>query len=459
MKKLTLLAGFVLFIFLVQGSLVLAIDCNSISSANYESCMEILNSDIPESEKELLISNLEYKNQFFPDHDYIFDVNSKIDLKSAPEGIEVYEKEFIKSAWADIFALMPSVLYGNILYVPEKTSIFAGFNYEIEIPENYYSPRYPNTKDGDCKTKYYLRENEAENKIYINNQYAGKGDLIDINIKDDSEIKIVYKINVGIKIKHYEWDRYCSSRRDDGSCRRHSERCEYDYTEIKNEELEITDKLDVKKYSNNLFAEIEPLNSYGGTTKLSLDYSDSIKVSFEDSEYSYHKFVYSIDYSKPPYYINTLIAKDYNQEKLVNLFKEENSLVIKNIRDCKIFAFDFFNVIENNCNSESQSLEFFIKTNKLKYDKGEEIKVNIFPRDVSVQISYGDEVKTAKGSVKFIADYYENRIIAEYNGLRAEKIVYIINHERLWIIWSLIVFTFLNYFLYAVLKKLSKKIK
>ena len=458
MKKQTLLAGFV-FIFLMQSSLVLAINCDSISSANYESCMEILNSGIPENEKELLISNLEYKNQFFPDHDFIFGINSKIDSKSVPDGIEVYEKEFIKSAWVDIFALMPSVLYKNILYVPERISILTGFNYELEIPENYYSSGYPKTKSGDCKTKYYLIENEAENKVYVNNQYSGEGDLTDINIEDDSEIKVIYEINVRVKIRHYGWDRYCSSREDDGTCRRYSEKCDYDYTEIKNEELEISDKLNVKKYNNNLFAKLKPLISYGETTKLNINYSDSVIINFEDSEYSYHKFVYSIDYSKPPYYVNTLIAKDYRREKLVNLFREENNLVIKNTKDCKIFAFDFFNVLEKDCNSESQAFEFFIKTDKLKYNRGEEINVDIFPENISVQISYGDKIKTARGSAKFTADHYTNRIIAEYKGLRTEKIIYIIPRERLWIIWSLVVFVFLNYFLYIVLKKIHQKIK
>jgi len=457
MEKHILLAGFV-FIFLLQSPLILAIDCNSVSLANYESCMDILNSDISINEKELLISNLEYNNLFFPDHNYVFDVNSNIKIKSAPEGVKTYDKEFIKNAWVDIFALMPSVLYNNTLYAPERTSVLTGFNYELEIPENYYSPDYPETKNGDCKTKYYLIENEAENRVYVNGKYAGRGDLIDINLDKDSEIRTEYSINVEVKIKHYEWDRYCSSRRDDGSCRRYSEICEYDYTETKKESLKITDEINVELYKNELFAEIEPLNSYDGITKLKLSYSDSVQVSFKDSKYAFNKYVYSINYSKAPYYVNTLKAKDYNQEKLINLFKEGDNLIVKNTEDCSIKAFDFFNIIENNCNSESESLDFFIRTDKLKYKKGEEIKVDIFPDNVSIKISYGDETKTAKGSVEFTADYYKNRLIAEYNGLKAERIIYIINRERLIIIWNLVVFTFLNYFLYSVLKKCSKKI-
>ena len=58
MKLQNLLAGFVLVIFL-QSPLVLAISCNSVSPANYNTCLEILNSKLSESEKEILISNIQ----------------------------------------------------------------------------------------------------------------------------------------------------------------------------------------------------------------------------------------------------------------------------------------------------------------------------------------------------------------------------------------------------------------
>jgi hypothetical protein len=364
-----LLAGF-MFIFLLQSPLALAITCNSVSSANYNSCMEILNSAIAESEKEILISNLDYQSKLFPDHDYVFDINTNKKIKSAPEGIQTYNREFIQNAWIDIFALMPSVLYNNTLYSPEKISILTGFNYELEIPRNYYSPNYPQTKNGDCKTKYYIVENEAENKIYANGKYANSGDLIDIFLEKDSEIKSEYTINLEVEIKHYKWDRYCSSRDDDGLCRKYSEKCEYEYTETKKESLKISDTLSVKLHDSNIFAEIEPINIHEGSASLKINYNDSVWVDFKESKYHFNKFLYSIDYSKPPYYINTLKAEDYNREEIINLFIGNNILTIKDTEDCKITAFDFFNIFESDCNSNSESLDFFIKTDKLKYRKG-----------------------------------------------------------------------------------------
>ena len=458
MDRIRLLGALVLLV-LVQAPLIFSLDCNAISQANYQTCMEILNSNLTQVEKETIISNLEYGKRFSPDHQFIYDKNTNLQISSAPEGVSYSNGIFVRNAWMSIFTTMPSVLYNNSLFVPNKTKVLTGFNYQIQTPSNYYSSGYPQTNQGDCKRIYSLTKNEAENKVYVNNEYKGEGDFVDLSIKKDSEISINYYINVGVEIKHYSWVRYCSSRRSDGSCRRYSERCSYSNTETKKEDLSIKDSIKVKLYKNLLIADIEPVNSYGGTTKLKLNYSDSIIVSFNDSEYSFNKYVYSINYSKAPYYINTLKAENYNQEKLFNLFKEGDSIIVKNTDNCKIKAFDFFNVVEKDCNSENQNIDFFIKTDKLKYDKGENIHVNIFPNNISVKIIYGDDIKIATGYADFTADYYNNRITAEYNGLNADKIIFVGDKNKIIIIWNLIVFTFLNYFLYLILKKYSKKIK
>ncbi len=458
MKKNILLAGFI-FLFLAQSPLLLAISCNSVSLESYETCLEILESNIPEEEKNILISNLDYNNKTIPNHEYIFNINSNKEINSVPEGTKTHDKEFIKNAWVDIFSLMPSVLYKNVLYAPEKTTVFTGFNYELKIPDNYYSDGYPETKKEDCKTKYYLNENEAENKIYVNGKYVGKGKFVDISLEKDSEIKSEYTINVKIKIMHYEWDKSCSSRREDGSCRKYSYDCEHDYDEYKDEQIKISNTIQVKLYKNNLFAKVEPLNIYDGSISLEINYSDSVWIYFTNSKYHFNKFIYSIEYSKPNYYINTLKAEDYNQEEISNLYSGENILTIKGISNCRLKYFDFFKILESDCNTSSNSFDFFIKTDKLKYNRGEEINVNIFPKNISVKISYGDQSKIAKESTKFTAQSYENRIVAEYNGVTSEKIIYIKNKERLMIIWNIIIFIFLNYFLYILLGRYYKKIR
>ena len=148
----------------------------------------------------------------------------------------------------------------------------------------------------------------------------------------------------------------------------------------------------------------------------------------------------------PPYYVNTLSARSYNQEKLSNLFKDGDELIVKNAGGCKIFSYDFFNILEKDCSLEGQNLDFFIKTDKLKYNSGETIRVYIFPENISAKVSYANETRIARGYVEFLAVYYKNKILAEYVGIKSEKIIYIINRNRLLIIWNLFIFALFNYF-------------
>ncbi len=458
MEKNNLLAGFGFILFLIQSPLALAISCE-FSPANYDLCIDILNSGITSQEKEILISNLDYQSKFFPDHEYIFNKNLEIEINFPPEGIQTYNKEFIKNAWVEIFASMPSVLYKERLYVPSKTSLLTGFNYDLQIPKNYYSSKYPQTEKGYCKIIYSLNGREGKNRIYINKEYAGEGDLFDLILNKNSTITSEYEIKIRVEIDYHKWRRYCSSRRDDGTCRRYSYSCDYSKTEYKQESLKIKDDLNVSLYQSNLFSFLEPVDSYGGIAKFKLNYSNSINLNFKDSEYAFNKYFYSVDYSFPPYYVSTLKAEDYSQEKISNLLKDREFLIVKNTENCKIKSFDFFKSVEKGCNSEYGSIDFFIKTDKLKYEIGETIKVNIFPKNVTTKITYNGETKTQKGSAEFIAQSYQNKISAEYNDFKAETIIYISNKERIFLICNLAVFVFLNCFLYVLLKYCSKKIK
>lgn len=435
MKK-HFLFGFALF-FLVQTPFIFAIDCNDLDAVYYPSCIEIMNSELTDEEKDLLISNLEYSNKFFPDHEYISQINKNIQLTTPPEGIKTHYSKFIKNAWADILVAMPSVLYNGELYAPSKTQILSGFNHEVVLPSNYYSPRYPKTRNEDCKTKYYLRKNTAENKVYVNNIYQGSGRLVDVNINSNAEIKIKYIIRATIKIKHYEWE---------------DEECEYDYTEYKTDYLKIEDSIKVKFYTNNLFAEAEQIDSYGSAEKFKINYSNSIYLKFKDSFFKEDEFIYNINYSKAPYYFYTLHAKDYNQITLNNVLLDRDFILVKDSDDCRIKGFDFFNIIESPCKINQTNENFYIKTDKLKYKPDETINVNIYPKNISVLVTYGNETKQAINSITFKAEPLHNKIIAEYKTQKSEKIIFI-SDNKIKVLWNLFVLVFLNCFLYFILKK------
>jgi len=97
--------------------------------------------------------------------------------------------------------------------------------------------------------------------------------------------------------------------------------------------------------------------------------------------------------------------------------------------------------------------DFYIKTDNLKYQAGQIIKVNVYPDSIRVKISYGNEVKYATKNAEFNAKTEFNKITAEYQGKQSEVIIFVSEKDRFKIFMEIIVFGLLNYFLYVALKK------
>jgi len=444
--------GLFALLIIVQIPFIYSIECSQISPANYDTCVQIKAMNLTDLEKELIISNLDYSSKFFPDHNYIYDRNTNLIITNPPIGTNLQQGIFVKNLWMSIFTTMPSILYNNSLYVPNQTKVFTGYNYNFVSPSNYNSPGYSQTSNGDCKRIYTLTKNISENKVFVNNVYQGSGRLVDVNINSNSEIKSIFTINASYSIDHYYWEKYCS-RREDGVCTRHSHRCSFNYNEVQKDNLQAVDYLNVKYYHNSLFANLNTISSYSSNTNFNLSYSNSVKVNFQDSYYKFDEFIYSVNYSKSPYYILTLRADGYKQEQLNNLFKQGTSLIVKNVNNCSIEAFDFFNYINKSCYAEQKPIDFRIETDKLNYLANETIKVSVYPQNLSVNISYGNQSKIIVGNTSFISQNLENKIVAFNGSSKAERIIYVQDKDRFWIIYNFAVFLFLNYVLLIALKK------
>ncbi|MFA5856896.1 MAG: hypothetical protein WC867_06035 [Candidatus Pacearchaeota archaeon] len=451
MKKYFLFWMFAL-IFLVQTPFIFSLDCNKISIGNYQTCLSILNSNLTLQEKEILISNLDYNNKFFPDHNYIFQRNTNIKIDNPPIGVKNYNGEYVKDAWLSILSVMPSVQYNNDLFVPNQTKLLSAFNYKINAPVNYYSSDYPNTNLGDCKRIYTLIKNESENRVYVNNNYQGSGKLVDLKIESDSIIKSDYLMNVGYNIDHYYWETYCSYYRK-GRCRQYSNRCSFNYNEIKQNSILIQDTLNVKYYNNTLIGDIKIIDSYKESNRININYSDSFYLNLNNSYYKFNKYSYEINYSKEPYYIQTLKAIDNNQLSSNNIQRSGNDLIIKNINNCKIKAHDFFNIIEKDCFLNVTNVSIKIQTDKFIYSSNETISIKISPDNLLVNLSYGNQSKIISNNTTFIADISNNKISADYSINHYEKIIFVKDKTKIKLIYSLSLFVILNYFLYSGLRK------
>ncbi len=417
-----------------------------------DACLDISGSDLSDSEKELLISNLEYENNLEPNHFLIYGKNTGLQIENVPYGIQTFNDKYIENAWMKIFTAMPLVVYQDFLYVPRNTKVLTGFHYEFNEPEDYRSSGYPRTSNGDCRTWYRLLEKTEENKIYVNGAYQGQGRLVPITINQDSKIESVYAVKIKYDVDYYEWDRYCC-KRSDGRCVKYCYDCDYDHNETKAGQIEIRDSIDVKIYENNLVADILEITNDGYSSRVKLDYSDSTEVSFVNSEYNYHKYLFEFTNSFPPYNILTLKATNYGGETLTNLFREDDSLIVNNIEECAIRGFDFFNEVESECSLENSFIGLKIKTDKLRYNNGEEIEIEIFPEDVLVNLTYAGESYLVKDRVTLNAIEPYNKITTVYHGELSEKIIYIKNKSRLTLLYNLFIIILVFVILYVIIKK------
>lgn len=448
MERFSFFGALVLLI-LVQSPFILSYSCEDMLGEIKEACLEISKSDLSDSEKELLISNLEYENNLEPNHFLVYSKNTNLQIKDAPNGIQTYDDRYIKNAWMKIFALMPSVIYQDFLYVPKNTKVLTGFHYEFNEPKDYQSSRYPKTSGGDCRTRYRLLEKIEENKIYVNGIYQGQGRLVPITINQDSKIESVYTIKIKYDINHYEWEwDYDDDRYE----------CDYDHDETKTGQIILRDSIDVKIYKNNLVADISEIIENGYSSILKLNYSDSVEILFINSEYNYHKYLFEIVNSFPPYNVLTLKATNYGQETLSNLFRQEDSLIVNNIEECTIKGFDFFNEVISQCSAENSFIGLKIKTDKLRYDNDEKIEIEIFPKDVLVNLTYAGESYLVKNEkILNVVEPY-NKIRAVYRGEIAEKIIYIKNKSRLNLLYNLFLVVLVFVILYIIIKKYWRQI-
>ncbi len=453
MNKTLVLLGLALALTLVQGPWALALDCGSVSTPNKQVCQNILDSNLSMLEKEVIISNLEYSKKYYPDHNYISLRNTALIINDAPYGVLKQEGQFVKDAWASILTVMPSVIYNNSLFVSDEAKVLTGFNYEIIIPSDYVSSGYPDTDEDDCKRTYSLINNPSQNNVYVNGAYQGNGSLVDILVPNDSQISIIYSVNADVEVQHYNWNQYCCKWYSSGRCRKCCYSCNLASTEIKKDSLSIPDQISVKHYNNSLWGSLSVLDEYSSATKLATNFSNSIEITFNDSSYSFYQNFLEINYSKAPYYIVTLKASDYNKEQTNNLLKESNNLIVKNTQGCKIRAFDLFNTKETSCNLEYYDYGFYITSDRLGYASGTPINISIIPRNITLNLSYGNQTQTASGDITFTSELYVNKIKGGYQGKTAEHFIFVYDKSKLALLGELIFLFLLIYIFYRLGRK------
>jgi hypothetical protein len=388
----------------------IAFNCNSLSGGDLQVCNSIQNTNLSQTDKDLLISDIFNKNKTTPNFDFVYQWNTNLNIQNSPDG-KTYSSGTIYGAWVKIISLMPSIIENNTLYSSNAGKLLTAYNYNYQLPSG--------TASGDCKTYYYLSSKTEQLNVYINNNLIGHDKITAFNNLNQANLnfKSELVINLRYQTDHYRDKRYCSRYDSHRRCTRYSYRCEFYNTEYKTDSLTINDQLNAKLYQNNPVSLFKITDKYFGITKVFLEVKNytNLILSFNNSEYKYSKYIYSLNYSLP-YYVLTIKAEPAEIISFNNIHvdRQNNSFyfTVADSSNCKIQLNDFFNSKLFPCDLSFNEINFSIETDKTNYFDNDTIKVYIYPDNLLVNITYANKTIIAKNYTEFKSILYENKIYA-----------------------------------------------
>ena len=239
--------------------------------------------------------------------------------------------------------------------------------------------------------------------------------------------------------------------------------CQFSSTEYKTDSLTISDQLNAQLYQSNLTSSFKVTGEYYGTTKgvLQADNYTNLILSFNNSEYEYSNYIYSLNYSLP-YYALTIRADPAEIINFNNIHvdKQDNNFyfTVGDASNCKIQLNDFFNSKIFPCDLSFNEINFSIRTDKTNYFNNDTIKVYITPDDLLVNLTYGNQSITARNYTEFQAVLYENKIYATVNDQEEAVLINVNNKEDFDTLLELCALLLIGYICYRIIKVYAFKI-
>ncbi|MBL7054873.1 hypothetical protein ISS05_03895 [Candidatus Woesearchaeota archaeon] len=428
-----------------------ALSCDYVSVSDYETCSEIMEDSIKDSEKQQLTADLIYKGKDYANHSFVYDWNTNINLNSAPYGVETKSSGYIKDAWLKIIAVMPSVISEDKLLTSGIGKVLSAFNYKVEIPSGKES--------GDCKTEFSLVGNNNWLSVYLNDELIGTSTLTDfegshiLNFKDNLRIQTV------TEVKHYKTYRWCCGWDRSGGCKRYCEKCRYENTEHRVHEVNLEDTKQAEHYWPKIFPEIRAVDHYHNTTAGILNISDfdAFSLNFEDSYFRQFNYYYDVNVSLMPYDVFTLRANKFTKKESDNInteqFNDTCKFYVSNPNGCKIRFYNHFHAWEQDCDLDSEFPEFSISTDKMIYSEDEMINVSVTPSDTILDIQYANEKISIKNKIQLKSIKNKNKITAYLDGRKREKIIHVRKKDSWDFVINFGVFSGVLYSIYFFMKK------
>jgi hypothetical protein len=335
-------------LFLAVLPIVFSFNCDFVSDKDY--CEEIQESTL--KDKEEIYSFLLYEENSIPNFEIIEDYNEELEMTSPPFGAIVKNSKYIKNAWLSFSALSPAVYEDDILYVPPITQALSHYNYNVQLPSNYYASEYPQESYGDCKRTYHLTSNTAVVNYYFNGINKGIGTLIDIASSGTILAKLT--ISVGVNIRHYHWQKYWSWWHYD-----YIYKCEYSHSNHESNHIIITEDKEVSLYVEQPLVNVEIINTYSDTVtgEFSAEDYSLLQINFPESSITKKQKTYNAVFEKQPHHIAYLEASDVDVTAIENIYLDQETFWLKNADECSILASNHFYSLEKDCELEEKSLE------------------------------------------------------------------------------------------------------
>jgi hypothetical protein len=338
----------IFFLFLLLIPIASAFDCSK--TLDQECCVNVGNSNITESEKDLLFSSLLYPYVDFPNHTFVKLYNLGILVTYPPYNTTVYNSVQIRNAWLSFVAVFPSVFENGTLFVSPLTNALSKHNHSVYIPPNYISSGYPATSEGDCKRTYKLVLNNATVNYYLNGAYKSTGDFSPVSVGSNGDLKSELTINTKLQVDHCSWERYCCKTYK-GKCKRYCYRCVYSHTTYEPDKVVINEDKDIALYTKLPTASIVITNQYHNTTKGNFSASNYsyFRLNFSDSNIIKQDYYYDVIFDKKPYYFAYLEAHNFSRIAQKNIYLSNNTFFVKNASNCSLFAYNHFYNITSPC--------------------------------------------------------------------------------------------------------------
>ena len=288
-------------------------------------------------------STLLYQSAEYPNHPFVQQYNEGLAIQRPTEA-QTQSSGAIRDAWTSFLSIQPAVYENGILYVPESISAQSEYNYHVSVPQSYRHRRYSH-RQHYCGIDYNIQQNDVSVTYFIDGQPVASGKEAQIHLENDSTIVQQTNINVLIEEVRYRWKRWYRWYR-----------CKPVETVHHRSSLTLEDQKIVELYASEPDASITITNEHQDTMhgRVEAENYSYFKLSFEDSELTKQNVYYDLVFDKKPNYVAYLRANEFEKETQRNMYVDGNKFAVNNEQNCRLFAFNHFNVFSEECEPEEE---------------------------------------------------------------------------------------------------------